>query len=202
MQRVPFYKYLGVFLDTNLNFNKHIDVSKKMICHKLYLLSKIRKYIHFNTSICNFQTMIAPLIEYGDVIYAGTSEKNLDKHQSLQNRGLRICINENQYISTEMLHQRCEVPNLEARRIYNLRKYMFRQKENQNLVVQREIRTRRHDAVIFETCRPILEKYKKGAIHRGFLEWNNFDVNIRNINSFMEFKSVQKKWMIDQFVII
>ena len=33
--RVPFYKYLGVFLDSNLTFNKHIDVSKKLNCQKL-----------------------------------------------------------------------------------------------------------------------------------------------------------------------
>ena len=39
LTRVPFYKYLGVFLDTNLNFNKHVDVSRKLICHKLYLFS-------------------------------------------------------------------------------------------------------------------------------------------------------------------
>ena len=43
LNRVPFYKYLGVFLDSNLTFNKHVDVSKKLICHKLYLLSKNKK---------------------------------------------------------------------------------------------------------------------------------------------------------------
>ena len=41
--------------------------------------------------------MIAPLIDYGNIIYAGTSITNLDKLQSLQNRGLQICTNENQY---------------------------------------------------------------------------------------------------------
>ena len=52
---------------------------------------------------------------------------------------------------------------------------MYKQKDNKELVVQREIRTRRHDAVIYETCRPNLEKYKNGAIYRGVLEWNDLD---------------------------
>ena len=103
--RVPYYKYLGVFLDSSLSFNKHIDVSKKLICHKLYLLSKIRKHINEYTSTQIFQTMIAPLIDYGDIVYSGTSTRNLDKLQSLQNRGLRICANEIQYISPDALHQ-------------------------------------------------------------------------------------------------
>ena len=196
--RVPYYKYLGVYLDSNLTFNKHIDVSKKLVCHKLYLLSKIRKHINEYTSTRIFQSMIAPLIDYGNIVYSGTSVRNLDKLQSLQNRGLRICINDNQYYSTDLLHHRCKVPNLDTRLTYNLRKYMFRQKNNMELVVQREIRTRRHDAVIYETCRPNLEKYKKGAIYRGIVEWNNLDVNTRNIETFCEFKSVQKKWMLDK----
>ena len=75
---------------------------------------------------------------------------------------------------------------------------MFKQKDNVDLMVQREIRTRRHDAIIFETCRPNLEKYKKGTIYRGFHEWNNLDVNTRNIETFCEFEALQKKWIIDQ----
>ena len=78
---------------------------------------------------------------------------------------------------------------------------MLRQKDNMEIVVQVEIRTRRHDAVIFETCRPILEKYKKGTIYRGILEWNNLDVDVRNIESLNEFKKVQKKWMLDQLLV-
>ena len=117
-----------------------------------------------------------------------------------QNRGLRICINDNQYHEKDLLHQRCKVPELNIRLKYNLRKYMFRQKENMDLVVQREIRTRRHDAVIFETCRPNLEKYKKGAIYRGIVEWNGLDVDTRNIESFQNFKNIQKQWMLENTI--
>ena len=37
---------------------------------------------------------------------------------------------------------------------------MYKQKDNVDLVIQREIRTRRHD-VFYVTCKPNLEKYKK-----------------------------------------
>ena len=78
---------------------------------------------------------------------------------------------------------------------------MFKQKGNRELVVQREIRTRRHDAIIYETCRPNLERYKKGTIYRGVAEWNNLDVKVRNIETFCEFKSIQKKLMIDRTLL-
>ena len=34
-----------------------------------------------------------------------------------------------------------------------------------DIVIVRNIRTRRHGATVFETCIPLLEKYKKGVIY-------------------------------------
>ena len=201
LDRVSYYKYLGVYMDSTLTFNKHIDNTRKLIGHKLYLLSRIRRYVDEYTSICIFKSMIAPILDYGDIIYAGTSSCNLDKLQSLQNRGLRICTNENYYIPKILLHQRCLVPNLKTRRTYNLRKYMYKQQDNVDIVVNRNIQTRRHDAIVYETSIPLLEKYKKGAIYRGIQEWNNLTVDTRNIDSFQKFRTVQKKWMYDMLFL-
>ena len=110
--KVPFYKYLGVYLDSTLNFNKHIDNTRKIISHKLYLLSRIRRYRDENTAICIYRSMIAPILDYGDIIYAGSNCDNLEKLQRLQNRGLRICTNQTHYVPVIILHQRCSIPNL------------------------------------------------------------------------------------------
>ena len=70
-------------------------------------------------------------------------------------------------------------------------KTTIRNKQKPDIVVQREIRTRRHDAIIYQTCRPNLEKYKKGTIYRGILEWNNLDVDTRNTDTFLAFRLLQ-----------
>ena len=51
--------------------------------------------------------MILSLIEYGDVIYAGTTQGNLSKIVNLFYRGLRICDNTNYKISKEVLCDDC-----------------------------------------------------------------------------------------------
>ena len=96
-------------------------------------------------------------------------------------------------MSRVQLHQMYKVLPLKIRRKYNLRKYMFKQKENENLVVDRDIRTRRHGAIVYETYRPNVETYKKGTIYRGVEEWNNLPVELRNIETFAAFKESQKK---------
>ena len=47
LEKVCSYKYLGFILDDQLNFNKHIKEMTNLITYKfkLYLLSRIRKYI-------------------------------------------------------------------------------------------------------------------------------------------------------------
>ena len=62
-------------------------------------LSRIRKYLTKQASILIFKTMILSLIEYGDIIYAGTSDLNLRKVVNLFYRSLRICDNNNNKIS-------------------------------------------------------------------------------------------------------
>ena len=64
LEKVCSYKYLGFILDDQLNFNKHVKEMIKLITHKLYLLSRIRKYITKQASVTIFKTMILSIIEY------------------------------------------------------------------------------------------------------------------------------------------
>ena len=98
------YKYLGVHLDSRLNYNTHIDNCCKIVSHKLFLLSKIRYFITESTSTRIYKSMVAPLIDYGDVIYSGASELKIQSLQKLQNRGLRVCLNNPRYTSRIQLH--------------------------------------------------------------------------------------------------
>ena len=39
---VPYFKYLGLTLDSILNYGKHIASVKKLICYKITLLAKLK----------------------------------------------------------------------------------------------------------------------------------------------------------------
>ena len=83
LDRVHCYKYLGLSIDDILSFNKHVQDMHKIVTHKLYMFSKIRFYIDEKAAISLFKTMILPIIEYCDIVYEGTSMKNLDKIDKL-----------------------------------------------------------------------------------------------------------------------
>ena len=58
----------------NLN-KKHIAV----ISHKLYLLSKVRRFWTTQECITILKTMTLCIIEYGDIIYSGNALKSINK---------------------------------------------------------------------------------------------------------------------------
>ena len=69
LERVCTYKYLGVTLDMNFNFNKHLQNCLRIASHKAYLLSKVHSYITTEAALRIYKTMILPVIEYGDILY-------------------------------------------------------------------------------------------------------------------------------------
>ena len=192
IQRVATYKYLGITLDMNLTFTNHLQIIQNIVSHKCMLLSKLRKYIDTHTAIILYKSMILPIMEYGDVIYGGAKGKHINRLQKIQNRILRTCVYTNEYIETDQLYTMCKTSKLDIRRDVHLKLFMYKQKQNVNIVNMRKINTRAHGALLFTTLKPNNEKYKQNAYYRGALSWNDLPVIERNILDFEKFKAIQK----------
>ena len=82
------YKYLGVILDSNLTFNKHLNNIIKITAHKINLLSKVRQYLTEFASITIYKTMILPYFDYGDILFINSSKKQLNKLDHLKKRAI------------------------------------------------------------------------------------------------------------------
>ena len=192
LEQVCSYKYLGFALDDHLNFNRHITDLKQLISHKLYLMSKIRKYSTAEACITIFKTMILSLIEYGDVIYNGTSHSNLNTIDKLFYQGLRICINNNNYMTKDELCTVCNIVKLQKRHDCHLLLFMHKQKTNNSLLKQKAVNTRLHDAPVFNTYKPNNEKVKNNLLYKGAIKWNELASAHRNLD-FKDFKTLKKK---------
>ena len=192
LERVCSYKYLGLTLDEHLTYNKHIKEMNRLVSHKLYLLSKVRKYITTDACINIFKTMVLSLLEYCDVLYAGTTQRNLGDIDKLFYRGLRICMYTNNYTSREILCNECKIAPLDKRRLAHLLIFMHKQTGNQTLVKKKKANTRLHNGPVFNTYKPNNEKAKANIFYRGAIVWNALEANYRNM-SFEHFKAYQKQ---------
>ena len=80
--------------------------------------------------------------------------------------------------------------------------FMYRRKSKVNLLNNREIRTRAHDAPLFTVALPRSEAFKGSIGYSGAIMWNNLTPNMRNTNLYGEFKLIQKKTMLNPLLEI
>ena len=79
---------------------------------------------------------------------------------------------------------------------------MYTRLARRDLINSREIRTRAHDAPLFNVSIPRCEAYKRSVSYFGSLEWNNLPPATRNINPYLAFKYFLKKTMLDPVPLI
>ena len=75
-------KYLGVFIDSHLNWKSHVNYIVKEIKRSIGILSKIRYFTKLNILTNLYYTLIYPFLIYGIIVWDScypTSQKPLQK---------------------------------------------------------------------------------------------------------------------------
>ena len=189
------YKYLGVILDPHLTFNKHLNNIIKITSHKINLLSKIKQYLTESASLTIYKSMILPYFDYGDILFINSPNKLLGKLDKLQKRAIKLCLRPGEHIPEDMLLRSANVAKLSKRRDSHLLNFMYKKKTSIELLDIKDVNTRARAAPLFKTIIPKYEKYKNSVLYSGAVRWNSLPVNVRNIDSFESFKTLQKKNM-------
>ena len=89
LERVNLFKYLGVYLDSCLTFDDHIDWAFKKSSMKLGAIRKIRHNLDRATTLLLYKSLVLPLIDYCDIVYGATAKDKLQKLQLVQNNACR-----------------------------------------------------------------------------------------------------------------
>lgn len=83
-------KYLGIMLDSNLNWKNHVQYISKKIKRSIGIISKIRYYVALDVLISLYHALLYPFLIYGIVIWGNTYPTNLNPLFILQKRAIRI----------------------------------------------------------------------------------------------------------------
>jgi hypothetical protein len=90
IQQVGYSKYLGVFIDTNLSWEKHIDYVNNKIIKFVGIFYRIRHKLNFEMAKMLYYAFVHSYLAYGIEIYGNTYMKYLNKLIVLNNKILRI----------------------------------------------------------------------------------------------------------------
>ena len=85
-------KALGLNIDENLSWKKHIHAVSKKVAFSIGALKRIRPFISWSmhTAIKIYKGLIEPHFDYCSVVWDGLSQQLSEKLQKLQNRAARV----------------------------------------------------------------------------------------------------------------
>ena len=196
---VTSYKYLGVTLDYQLNYNLHIKKLISSVSAKLKQFQKMRSFLSIKAAVMVYKNMLLPIIEYGDIFLTAASLENRRKLQTLQNKGLRCALNKGIETDSADLHKEASLLKLKYRREQHILNFVFdwsldRRKLKSSTASS--IVTRSQVKKLFKVKKPHTEKYKRSLAYRGLKKWNKLPVHFHKTASKAEFKMLVEKRMV------
>ena len=194
------YEYLGVIIDNKLNFIKCVNKTISTSCHRIYLLSKIRKMMPQKTAVLIYKQTVLPVIEYCGLLYNGLSNNITKKLQYVQNRGLRVCLKTNMRHPVADLHAVCNIDYVDVRFdlqiLMLLHKYIYSESLDARSVglVLKETNpygrvTRSANTMELIYPHDVKLSYRKSPLYRAVDLWNSLPQSCRLTSNKSAFKS-------------
>ena len=182
INRVYDFKYLGIVLDDSLTWKDHVRYVISRVGKRVGVLGRLRKNITIHAALEMYKSLILPILDYCDVVWASCNKVDIERLESLQRRASKIIVKSKcsttsiDYLKFQSLEDRrnTHILGLVKRCLNNkvpqfLKNYFKLNKE----VISRE--TRRSNFIYLPAVRT--ETAKKSFYYNGSVVYNNYLVN-------------------------
>ena len=201
-------KYLGLHVDSHLNFDTHV----KVMCGKLNTRTKlpwrIRGFISQELALSLYRSLIAPHFDHCSFIIEGISQYNINKLQVQQNCALRAVKHVSSYYPSELLRAELKVDSIQALMKKSTCKFAYKFFYNlcpialNNMlslyVSERELRSNEELNAIVPRCRT--QWGERNFAYRAVVHWNSLPLDLKSAPSIDSFKLKIKNF--DIFVMV
>ena len=116
LEKIPYFKYLSITIDSELNFTEHIDVIHDKGVKKQNLLAKTWWLFDAHTTILLYNSLILSLFDYCDTIYGIAPQTEIARLQKVQNSAGRIILKADPCISRVEIHVQLNFDMLSTQR--------------------------------------------------------------------------------------
>ena len=79
LTKVESERVLGVYIDSHLTWNEHIDTLRRKLLQRIAILARARKYIPAKYRLLLYNASIKPLFTYCCTVWSNCSQTNLDE---------------------------------------------------------------------------------------------------------------------------
>ncbi len=198
-------KFLGVLIDSNINWKRHIDKVRCKLNKSLYVLYKASNILDAHSLYIIYCSIILPHLSYCAEIWGGAYSGNLEVITRLQKKAVRTIYGVNRYCHTnDLFHNLNTLKFIDIVKL-NIGIVMFKAYNNQLppnvqdlFMLLRDCNTyntRQNDNFYQVKVRTSLRQMCPSI--RGVTLWNNLPDYLKKSKSLTIFKNKFKTYLID-----
>ena len=189
-------KYVGVYIDNKLSWQKHIQETNNKINKGIGILKIIRHYIQDKQLINLYSSFIKPYIEYGTLAWGGACKTNLTKIDRSLNKSVRTMLFKTRIEPSKPLYKYLNILPLE----YNIKllrgKFMHKLlSKQQPEIIEEKCPLYFNESINNSDHTKLILPYYRTSIGTSFLHyqvWNEITKSVKEIQ-YMKFFS--KKYL-------
>lgn len=207
IKRVQSAKYLGIILDDKLTWDEHIEHVINNTIKYINCFKYIKQYLPTHCARILYYSFIYSRIAYGIEIYGKTTNSNLHKLQVIQNKSLKILLNQHPRTSTNFIHRQTNILKVKHIHDYVVVNFVHKQINGKLPVIYNNYfipnnhvhhHNTRHNTNLFYPLISTTHGHKMNKFMGPYL-WNRIPETIKNIHQSEKFKKELKKHYISEY---
>ena len=181
VKREDHTKHLGVFLDSQLNFKKHVEEKAKIANKGIGMLRFLSRFVGRKVLDQIYKMFVRPHLDYGDIIYHDQVKDSMDILEAIQYKAGLIVSGSSKGTNRAKLYKELGWESLSDRR--HIRRLMLYYKINANL-------TPRYLKDCMDQCPPATTaRFKNSFFPYCKKHWDLLPADTRSITTYGKFKS-------------
>ena len=183
-----YVKYLGVTIDSHLNFDEHIRDLHTSISRNIVKLYRLRKILPERSMIILYKSLILSRLSYCNIVWGDCSIANIDSLFLLQKRAIGMITNSSYLSHMEPLFHRLKILKIHDVHIFQTSIFMYKYYQEQLPFLFNNIYSLNSNHRTYHSRRSLR--------HHGPDVWNNLPNSVRRRPSLYSFKGSLKKNLI------
>ena len=202
LNSVEIEKDLGVYVQENLKFDKHISLTVNRANRLVGLIKRAFSYLDEETLLVLYKTLIRPILDYGNTIWFPTLKKDIRAIENVQRRLTRL-LPELSHLSYEERLRTLNLSTLHYRRYRMDMIQVFKILNNiddvkmEGMFEYSDLNTRGHSKKLNKPR--ALKSYRMHSFCiRTIEKWNDLTEDMVNSATVLSFKTMYDRYMWDQ----
>ena len=208
IENVQHTKLLGITIDQNLTWEKHIQLLCSRISSKLSLLQRLKRYLPYHIRILFYNAYVLPILDYCCSVWGSATKGSLECILKLQKRAARIILNADYLTPSHEMFKTLKWMTIYDRIFFHkaILVYKCLNSLSPNYLSHRLVTTgsvykkalRSTTSLNLIVPKPNTEFYKRSFIYSGTVLWNSLPTSMKQSPSLPCFRSRLQRFILNK----